>query len=790
LQPQFSNEEHFGNFYDSKNQNWSIKFDSQDDADNLGLFVALARYLDGPTTELVIQDSFLPPKGPSVSDGDTVGVRYIAQTEKDGKLTKYEDNMDKPQPLRLTLGSKKGPIGFDQALDGMRRSQRRIVVVPAGYEGETTVRVYKLVLEKVKRADTPAAAAPTSPVQAPTVPDTADFDLPAVEGSNDKAAILKRIAKMGVAAIPGGGASVEDSEVPEAHVTAAPTSVASPVITPQPASAQPVQPQPTQPLPQQTPGNPNPMIPPGVMPGQMPNMYAQSMYQQPGAFGAPNTAAAFGFPSSPYGAMQPPYGVPNNQLALMPPSFQQQFLATQGIFPTPAPAEPAKPKEDKEESKPFTPDTIKLMVEEHKYKGDIHEKLERVDRKVDEVIERMDGTIFTKNKDIAPGVSPKQLLVAIQRIVTENEKLVAELDVKTSRIDALTESLTRIHETNQRVMEENNKHIEDRSRSHKESAEAGMRQLDQWREEKSALENELNSASRKFQTLKRSYTNLSQELEETKALIDRAKATADSATQKSVEAEAKLLETENALRDEQLLTKKVQGELDAIKEEILVEREGVERIRKQMEDNKQKYIAELTRREGHYDEERSTFETQLESLREALRRERANMGASQQQLEHEIKEQFQLKLRQALDAQENQLTEKLQMKLEEQQQQLESEWRAKVKQAREDSSVVDTLREQLEEQKDYYTQREDAYKQRVGSLVAANQELAARVNEAETAAANAQVVGLPTSGAGLIQVKQLKEQLRQVKAQSKEELQTSIKSVRKNNVCCGNNTLV
>jgi hypothetical protein len=292
------------------------------------------------------------------------------------------------------------------------------------------------------------------------VTDAADFDLPAADGSNDKSAILKRIAKMGVAAIPGGGAAV-DSDTPEPVATPAPAATtAVPVVTPQPAAATP-QPQvpPAQPsvLPQQTPLTANPMLPPGMQ-----GMYGQGMYPTPGApYGAPNTAAAFGFPTNPYGAVQP-YGMPNNQLALVSPNhLQQQLLAAQGIIPVPQqPAEPAKPKEEKEsDSKTLAPDTIKLMVEEHKYKGDIHEKLERVDRKVDEVIERMDGTIFTRNKDIAPGVSPKQLLVAIQRIVTENEKLVAELDIKAARIDALTESLSRIHETNQRVMEENNKYL-------------------------------------------------------------------------------------------------------------------------------------------------------------------------------------------------------------------------------------------------------------------------------------------------------------------------------------------
>lgn len=64
LQPQTSNNEFYANFYDTKNQNWSIRFNTVEDADNFAVNFALAKYYDNPTSnELIIQDIYVPTKG-------------------------------------------------------------------------------------------------------------------------------------------------------------------------------------------------------------------------------------------------------------------------------------------------------------------------------------------------------------------------------------------------------------------------------------------------------------------------------------------------------------------------------------------------------------------------------------------------------------------------------------------------------------------------------------------------------------------------------------------------------
>jgi len=79
---------------------------------------------------------------------------------------------------RVILGAKKAAPGWEASLSGMRKLQRRAVIVPAGYGGETEVKVYKFVLEKMKRADPSAAQEkPPATPQQPTI-DTESLDIP------------------------------------------------------------------------------------------------------------------------------------------------------------------------------------------------------------------------------------------------------------------------------------------------------------------------------------------------------------------------------------------------------------------------------------------------------------------------------------------------------------------------------------------------------------------------------------------------------------------------------------
>jgi len=66
-------------------------------------------------------------------------------------------------------------------------------------------------------------------------------------------------------------------------------------------------------------------------------------------------------------------------------------------IPVAEPPKPAAAAAPAEETKAMSSDTIKLLVEEHQLKSNIHTKLDGLSTRVDEVLTRMEGTIFTKS---------------------------------------------------------------------------------------------------------------------------------------------------------------------------------------------------------------------------------------------------------------------------------------------------------------------------------------------------------------------------------------------------------
>lgn len=791
---QFSNNEYFGNFYDANKQNWSIRFETSDESDNLAIYVAVAKYIEkgaGTQNELILQDLLVPAKGVGVSDGDTVGMRYTLWTEQTGKLNKVEDNSDKNAPLRLVLGTKKGPVGLDAAIEGMRKGGRRAVIVPPGFEsnGDSEAKVYKLTLEKLKRGaanagadnEAPSAngkATPASPHQdgpagrgrSSSDAGPALAELPAVgDVQQEKAALLKRIAKMGVATL-GGPPPTADAQEWDTNGTPQETAPPMPHQHQQaPQQAQPpmthqIPQQYNQPPPQQQSYIPQPQQPYMQIPGGM-NPYQP---QQPAGFpnGMPGVVGPYG-QINPYLPQQ--QAQPTNQLALIsgPNPFAQQFLLAQAqqaaaVAPAPATPEPAKPATSSSSSD--NAETIKVLVEERQLKSEINSKLDKVEKRVDDIHTMMDDSMFIgKAKDLAPGISSKQLLVTIQRIVMENEKYSAEMDAKSARIESLTEKIAKLHETNQRVVEENNHFLEERSTNYRSSTESTLKQLEQFRNEKLELETELTKSQKQFQTLKRAYTNLSAEMEEFKQQHDRARKEADAAVSRSATLDARAVDLEERLRESESMTKRVQAALDQAHVDLEAEREQVARLTQVMEEHKAKFIAELTKRETQWETERTDTASQLEQLREALRRERAQVGTSAQQLEAELQTQFAAKIKHELEQRENQLNQQRELELQEQRIMMENEFRSRVK----------LLREEQAAHIDQANQENAHMRAQLIATQAKLSDLAAQLQNANIFATNAAAPGAGDSG----EVATLKQQLRAVRIQSIKDFETKVKLI-------------
>jgi len=115
------------------------------------------------------------------------------------------------------------------------------------------------------------------------------------------------------------------------------------------------------------------------------------------------------------------------------------------------------------------------------------------------------------------------------------------------------------------------------------------------------------------------------------------------------------------------------------------------KLRKTLEDNKARYIAELQRREAAHDEERTALETAVGGLREVLARERAKSGLVQEQLEKEFEEKWVQKAKLALETQRKDLESRHQQTLEAQQVNLDAEWRKRLEEQRKEFRYELTL---------------------------------------------------------------------------------------------------
>jgi len=92
------------------------------------------------------------------------------------------------------LGSNKSAPGWEDALAGMKRTQRTAVLVPAGYNGETETKVYKFFLDKVKRSENAPVEKPATPrsrSNSTSVPDADSLEVP-----DDSVRILRFLSTM------------------------------------------------------------------------------------------------------------------------------------------------------------------------------------------------------------------------------------------------------------------------------------------------------------------------------------------------------------------------------------------------------------------------------------------------------------------------------------------------------------------------------------------------------------------------------------------------------------------
>jgi FK506-binding protein 15 len=682
----------WGQLTDDAAQSWAIHFPTRDECETLSAQLALAQWSAARTEGLGSLDLIVPSKGHTIEAGDLVGIRYSAWTSAQNKIgAKYESNTDKERPLRFEVGKGSVLAGLDRGVLGMKRGQRRVLVLPAGlgygdkglapHVTANMTLVFVVELEKMKKSGTSGASetrvenSASEELQAP-LPTLPSVDVlsssptsAVVENSPEdkaKSKLMERISKLGVPTmtakpvIPVSSsppqsivASVEPQSAVQPEVTATNVPAPQPYVPPAQPLLTPTQPQPMYHTGQLAMSNMNPMSAPQHGQMVLSSQYsAQGMYPQQLNYGmAPHNMAP----------------QPNTSLLMSQP--QHAALSTSEL--------------------------VQLLVDERQFKVELKSKIDTVSTKLEQLSDKIDAP--QRGRDVG-GFTPRNLLDLIQKMVLENERLTVDAEEKGRHVTLLRENINQLHERNQRVVDENSKFSQERVQ---------LAQLDQVREERNRLTQELQLSVQEKNKLQREFLQLQSEkikVEEDLAsanetievaarkvqslkrtqqgLEDQVRTLTDERERENIERESlkSTIETlsgehkkyELKIREEQSRAKSLQQELETLRGELEEERDNHQRTVKLVEENKRKYITEIKKRESAFEEEKSSLEQQIEDLRATLKKERTASGTlSKEQLER-VEQECEHKWQAVLTSREAESRQKLAHTVEEYESALQS----------------------------------------------------------------------------------------------------------------------
>eukprot|EP00128_Syssomonas_multiformis_P011003 Colp12_sorted_trinity150504_noHs@7631 len=229
--PQANN---YAQFYDDRSQSWSINFSSEQEAIDFAKQICLAKGLTAKD-KLVRQDLLPPPEGQSIQDGDTVEMRYtgcLLQNNAFGSV--FDSNLSKDKAFKVKLGAGKVIKGWDTGLSGMKKGGKAVLYIPPAlaYGGKGVPGTIPADATLLFEVEVVRDGAPDAPQRKNSSEDrgrsgsasSASGDLvksraasieqvnasPAASGQ--KGQLLARMARMGQATLPLGGAVVASAD--------------------------------------------------------------------------------------------------------------------------------------------------------------------------------------------------------------------------------------------------------------------------------------------------------------------------------------------------------------------------------------------------------------------------------------------------------------------------------------------------------------------------------------------------------------------------------------------------
>uniref|UniRef100_A0A8C7JIZ9 peptidylprolyl isomerase n=1 Tax=Oncorhynchus kisutch TaxID=8019 RepID=A0A8C7JIZ9_ONCKI len=641
-------------FYDDQRQNWSLMFDTDKAAVDFCKEVCLAKVNSAPSLDMVVVQDLTLGEGQGVENGDSLEVAYtgwLLQNHAIGQV--FDSNLNKDKLLRLKLGTGKVMKGWEEGMLGMRKSGRRLVVIPPslgdGSQGvancvpadctlifEAELRRLKLAKDSVSDRASAGSRDSAAPSPAPSMENLGP-DLPAGPAqppstspgrpgepllrakSNSiseqltnpdatKAKLISRMAKMGQPMLPfmAGPSSQPDSSDSEMEVRWRVQGIVFSHLLSYPHGAPPS----------------------ALMPVAMTTAAPQPVM--------PGSAHAF-----------QPYAYPQSSMA---PSQLQQMGQ---IYPT--------------QTVPYMGGTGEvtsfLMTEARQHNTEIRLAVGKVADKVDQLASKVDDLQRQGGHSLAmPSVNMETSMIMhnIQRIIQENESLKKDVYEKSSRVEEQNHKIGELINQNQRYMEQSNLLMEQRNDSLKSSSEHNQVRVLQAEQDKVRLTEELATCTARVSQLQQEATSHQQRAAELQSKLTSALQDSDTHCTRISSLETQLEELKETsergqaqYRTEKQKRKEMELRVNNMEEELQdlkIDKESLERT---LSDRKRKWKAERQRCDEEMEELRRSSQQDMDSLKTQLRKARTSTGqaASEQvlyRLQAELEEEWKRKCEQAL----------------------------------------------------------------------------------------------------------------------------------------------
>ena len=669
----------YANFYDDKQQNWSITFDTEEALIQFAKHVAICKAnVMGPALDHVIQQDLILGEGWSLENGDSVEVKYtgwLLQNSGFGKV--FDSNEGADKFFRFKLGKGKVIKGWDSGVIGMKKGSRRILVIPPSMAyadkgmGDkvpaNSTLIFDLTVMRVKVlrerestppddsawADTPRAGTPESTTGEETVKarSRSITEQMSQQGTKtEKAQLLSRMAKMGQPMLPVNVNTMTDTNVH--NDVSSPLDGLKPSLPNKPtylASQSHSQP----PVNLQNHTAPQPVPQPAVPQSQ------QFGYQQP-QMAQPAMMQTTVQQTTPYNEAMVMQGVQmpaHSQLAVFQPQqgMPGQVYQLQQAHPqkaaSPVYQAPTAPSSSGTDLVPV------LLTETRQQNTEVRMAISKVTDRIDKLSDKLDQAQSFRESALnstAPLMETGVLLQNLTRIVQENDRLKKDVYEKSAKIESQNEKIATLLQQNQKYVEQSHSLLEERHDTIKSSAAQAQAKLLSLEQDKVQLATDLTNATAQISTLQLEVNRLKKNEFERKAELDEMlnkaknqKENLDNIKETAEESSNRVEALTASLKEEKQTRRHFEMKFNSVEEELAELKQTKKTLEKTLVDSKNKLSAEKSRLEEDLDDLKRQHENEIENLKSKIRKMKSSTDAATEaqvsEIENELNEQWQKK---------------------------------------------------------------------------------------------------------------------------------------------------